>query len=263
MQITSLSTAAVRKLVLWTIESSVERLHPKKLYLIARLLTKLRAIHVCFLTYLLVMYVTISRWIFVVLQFFGLFCWIHMELLDYSKPLPRADSHNSSKQAWICHLGSLFLMSSIHPELLWEVDVRSLCLDGFFFPWIDPVSAGISWCDSKGEISYVTAHMQTIRAQPCLKGAGRSSGNSGVLSGKTLGRPNRSLYPWQRRLCPLSSDLWAVLLAVEMFMQKCGSTQCVMKAINIQHVLEKGRRNKYVRERSYGKEERGWNEVQK
>ena len=34
-----------------------------------------------------------------------------------------------SKQAWICHLGSLFLMSLIHPELFWEIDERILCLD--------------------------------------------------------------------------------------------------------------------------------------
>lgn len=57
-----------------------------------------------------------------------------------------------------------------------------MSLDGLFregvhtfrLLWIDRVSAGVQWCDLRRGTSYVTAHMQTIKAQSCFQGAAYS-----------------------------------------------------------------------------------------
>lgn len=63
-----------------------------------------------------------------------------------------------------------------------------------FRPLLNCVSEGIWWYDPEGEISYVTAHMQTIRAQACFKGAAYSQAPLGSSQGKpSVFCPNRPL----------------------------------------------------------------------
>lgn len=97
----------------------------------------------------------------------------------------------------------------------------------------------MSWCDSNGGISYVTAHMQTIRAQPCFKGAASPR----APLGSSQGKPSTV----QTDLCILdnaASALWAQTSELSSLLWKClfkrpdppGVCVCVIKAINIQHV---------------------------
>lgn len=68
------------------------------------------------------------------------------------------------------------LSLSTHPDLLLKRRLLKVSSDGLFregvhtfrLPWIDRVSAGVRWCDLRRGTSYVTAHMQTIKAQSCF-----------------------------------------------------------------------------------------------
>lgn len=74
----------------------------------------------------------------------------------------------------------------------------------------------MSWCDSNGGISYVTAHMQTIRAQPCFKGAASPR----APLGSSQGKPSTV----QTDLCILdnaASALWAQTSELSSLLWKC------------------------------------------
>lgn len=87
------------------------------------------------------------------------------------------------KWFWFCHLGTLkFTLNCSRPEDDW----RTWCMNGFFFfkregffpkrsshVWSSIIWSFLEACHDRipWESSYITAHMQAIRTQPCFKGA--------------------------------------------------------------------------------------------
>lgn len=161
-------------------------------------------------------------------------------------------------------------MSPVHPELPQSLGRRCENIAfGWIFPthiyspWIDHVSAGMSWCDSKGEISYVTAHMQTIRAQPYFKGAaypraplGSSQGKPSAVQTDLCIRDNAASALWAQTP-ELFSSLWKCLCKGAVPPSVC-ILVCVIQAIDIQHIQDwerNGERNKGS-DATHGKKEK-------
>lgn len=122
------------------------------------------------------------------------------------------------------------------------------------------------WCDSNGEISYITAHMLTIRAQLCFKGAaypraplGSSQGKPSAVQTDLSIRGNALPSELRHLRCP---PRCGNVYAKVQFHPVCVYV-CVIKAINIQHMHtweRNGETNTWVRRVNYWKQ---WNGVWK
>lgn len=136
---------------------------------------------------------------------------------EYSWPVSvNGPKSGSTKLVKAGYVGSLFVVSSVHPKLSKSDNFSRKENTYFTSPWNDHVSARMSWFDSLEEISYVTAHVQTIRG-PCFKGVaypwaplGSSQGKASTVQTDPCIRDNAASALWAQT-SELSSLLWKCL----------------------------------------------------